>query len=120
MPMPAGALDEISYLYLIRTLPLEVGQTYRFDGYFEADGNPVVVDVLRRERVRVQAGTFETIVIRPVIQSGGLFGEEGEAEVYLSDDDRRLIVQLRSKMRVGEITMFLRDYELGDRGDRPK
>jgi len=113
MPMPPAALDEISYLYLIRTLPLEVGQTYRFNRYFEADGNPVVVTVLRRERVRVRAGTFETLVVRPVIQTDGMFGEEGEAEVYISDDDRRLIVQLRSKMRVGEINMFLRDYELG-------
>ncbi len=112
-PIPEGALDEISYLFLIRTLPLEVGRTYHFDRYFEDEGNPVLVRVLREERVRVRAGTFDTIVVQPVIQSSGLFGEGGEGEVYLTNDDRRLIVQLKTKMKVGELNMFLRDFDLG-------
>ena len=113
MPIPVGALDEISYLYLIRTLPLEVGCTYTFNGYFEAEGNPVVLEVLRRERVRVRAGTFKTIVVRPTIQADGLFAEDGEAEVYISDDERRLIVQLKTKMGIGEVNMYLRQFEVG-------
>jgi len=112
-PMPAGALDEISFLYLIRTLPLEVGLTYRFENYFEESGNPVVVRVLREEEVRVRAGTFDTIVVQPIIQSSGLFGEGGQGEVYLTNDDRRLIVQLKTKMGVGEVNMYLRDFDLG-------
>lgn len=111
LPMPEGALDEISYLYLIRTLPLEVGRTYEFERYFEEDGNPVVVEVLRRERVRVPAGTFNTIVLRPIIQTDGLFGEDGQAEVFISDDDRRVIVQIKSRMKRGRVNMYLRDFE---------
>ena len=113
LPIPVGALDEISYLYLIRTVPLEVGRTYTFDGYFEDEGNPVVLEVLRRERVRVRAGTFKTIVVRPIIQADGLFAEDGEAEVYISDDERRLIVQLKTKMGIGEVNMYLRQFEVG-------
>jgi hypothetical protein len=114
VPIPPNALDEISFLYLVRTLPLEVGDVYRFDNYFLEGGNPVVVEVLRRESVRVRAGRFETIVIRPVIQTDGIFSEEGEAEVYISDDDRRVIVQLKSKMKVGEMNMYLRELERGE------
>ena len=110
LPIPQGALDEISYLFLIRSLPFEVGRTYEFDRYFEEDGNPVIVEVLRRERVRVPAGTFETFVVRPTIQTDGLFGEEGQAEVFISDDDRRLIVQIKSRMRRGSVNMYLRDF----------
>ena len=113
LPIPVGALDEISYLYLIRTLPLEVGRTYTFNGYFEDEGNPVVLEVLRRERVRVRSGTFKTIVVRPIIQADGLFSEDGEAEVYISDDERRLIVQLKTKMGIGEVNMYLRRFEVG-------
>jgi hypothetical protein len=113
VPMPEGALDEISFLYLLRSLPLEVGRTYRFDRYFEEEGNPVVLRVLRRERVRVPAGRFEVIVVRPIIRAGGMFGEDGQAEVYLTDDERRLIVMLRTKMRVGELSMYLKEYEPG-------
>ncbi len=108
VPIPAGALDEIAFLFLARTLPLEVGRIYRFDRYFEPEGNPVIIEVLRREQVRVRAGRFETVVVRPVIRTGGMFGEGGEAEVYITDDDRRLIVQMRSRMKVGRVDMYLR------------
>lgn len=113
VPIPEGALDEISYLYLMRTLPLEVGRTYRFSGYFEEDGNPVVIQVLRREEVRVRAGRFQTVVVRPIIRTKGIFGEAGGGEVYISDDERRLIVQIKSRMSVGELTMYLREYDPG-------
>lgn len=113
LPMPPGALDEISYLFLIRALPLEVGRTYEFNRHFEEDGNPVIVEVLRRERIRVPAGTFETIVVRPIIQTDGLFAEDGEAEVFISDDDRRLVVQIKSRMRRGAVNMYLRDFASG-------
>lgn len=115
--MPHMALDEISLLYLVRTLPLEVGRTYTFENYFKDSGNPVVVEVLRREKIRVRAGTFETIVIRPVIRTDGIFGEGGQAEVYISDDEVRRIVQLKSRMKVGEMNMYLREYDGG--GSQP-
>jgi len=111
--IPVGALDEISFLYLVRTLPLEVGRTYTFENYFQESGNPVVVEVLRRERVRVRAGSFDTIVIRPIIQTDGIFGEGGQAELFLSDDKSRTIVQLRTQMKVGEMNMYLRELEGG-------
>jgi hypothetical protein len=113
LPIPAAALDEISFLYLSRMLPLEIGRSYRFDDYFEEDGNPVVIEVLRRERIRVPAGRFDTVVIRPIFQTDGMFGQDGRAEVYMTDDDRRLIVQIKSSMRVGSIDMYLRTYESG-------
>jgi len=113
VPIPPGALDEISYLYLMRTLPLEVGRTYSFDDYFQEDGNPVVIQVLRRERVRLRAGTFETVVVRPIIQTKGIFGEGGAGELYITDDDRRLIVLLKTRMGMGELTMYLREFDPG-------
>jgi len=90
-----------------------VGRTYRFDRYFEADGNPVLLEVLRRERVHVAAGRFDTIVVRPTIRSGGMFGEGGRAEVYMTDDDRRVIVLLKTQMKVGELNMYLKEYTPG-------
>ena len=113
--MPRLALDEISFLYLVRTLPLEVGRTYRFDSYFEEEGNPVIVEVLRRESVRLRSGRYETVVVRPIIRAGGLFGEEGQAEVFVADDETRAIVQLKVRMKVGAVNMYLSEYESGIR-----
>jgi hypothetical protein len=62
----------------------------------------------------VPAGTFQTIVLRPIIQTGGAFGDGGEAELYLTDDDRRAIVRLKIGMAVGAGNLFLTDYQPGD------
>lgn len=107
-------LDDISFLYYARTLPLRVGETYTLNRYFKGDGNPVVLRVLRKETVRVPAGTFETVVVRPIIRTKGLFGEGGEAEVYFTDDARRIPVLVRSRVPiVGFLSMHLTEYKPG-------
>lgn len=103
-------LDDGSFLYFIRTIPLEVGQTYDFDRYFRPDRNPVRVRVLRKERVRVPAGTFNAIVLQPVIKTKGIFSENGHAEIWLSDDDRRIMLQLKSKLSFGSLNLYLKSH----------
>lgn len=103
-------LDDGSFLYFIRTVPLEVGKTYEFDRYFRPDRNPVRITVLRKEKVKVPAGTFDAIVIRPSIKSKGIFSENGQAEVWLSDDDRHIMLQMKSKLSFGSLNLYLRSY----------
>jgi hypothetical protein len=103
-------LDDGSFLYFVRTIPLEVGQTYTFERYFRPDRNPVRIEVLRKERINVPGGTFETIVIRPIIKTKGVFSENGRAEIWLTDDSRRLMVQMRSRLNFGSINLFLKSY----------
>ena len=104
-PLP---LDDISFVYFIRTLPLEVGDVYTFNRYFKDTGNPVIVRVLRKEEKEVPAGVFKTIVVQPIIRTRGLFGQGGRAELYFSDDDRRALVYMRSSVPiVGSLTLHL-------------
>ncbi len=101
-------LDDISFVYFIRTLPLEVGDVYTFNRYFKDTGNPVIVRVLRKEEKEVPAGIFKTIVVQPIIRTRGLFGQGGRAELYFSDDDRRALVYMRSSIPiVGSLTLHL-------------
>ncbi len=103
-------LDDGSFLYFLRTIQFEVGQEYSFDRYFRPDRNPVRIQVLRRETIRVPAGTFNTIVIRPIIKARGVFSENGRAEVWLTDDSRHLMVQMKSHMKLGSLSLYLRSY----------
>jgi hypothetical protein len=109
-------LDDVSFIYYIRTLPLEVGKTYTLNRYFKDDGNPVTVQVLRKQTIVVPAGKFKTIVVRPIIRTKGLFSEGGEAEVYFSDDPRRILVALKSKVKIlRSLDMNLDSYTPGQR-----
>jgi hypothetical protein len=106
-------LDDGSFLYFIRTVPLEVGETYVFNRYFRPDRNPVTIKVLRKERVKVPAGVFDAIVIQPIIKTRGIFSEEGEAQVWLMDDPSRIMLQMKSKLKIGSINLYLKSYRPG-------
>lgn len=106
-------LDDGSFLFFVRTLPLEVGQTYESNRYFRPERNPIRVHVLRRETIEVPAGKFDCIVLQPVIKTQGIFSENGNAEVWLSDDSRHILVQLKSKLSFGSINLYLRSYKNG-------
>jgi hypothetical protein len=112
-PTARDPLDDGSFLYFIRTVPLSVGQTYDFPRYFRPDRNPVRVRVLRKESVKVPAGRFAAIVIQPIIKSKGIFSENGQAEIWLSDDERRIMLQMKSNLSFGTLNLFLKSYTAG-------
>jgi Protein of unknown function (DUF3108) len=120
-PSVAGALDEGAFIFLVRTMPLEPGQTYEFSRYFRPDRNPVKIQVSRRERVKVPAGEFQTVVVQPTIKARGIFSEGGRAEVWFSDDSSRAVVQLKTKMKVGSLSLLLKGRRPGGAwGEIPK
>lgn len=107
-------LDDISFFYFVRTIPLEVGREYTLNRYYRESGNPVVLRVVRKDTVQVPAGTFRTIVVRPLIRTSGLFGQGGEAELHFSDDERRILVLMTSKIPlVGALSLHLRTFQEG-------
>ena len=109
-PSVSNPLDDGSFLYYVRTVPLEVGKTYDFDRYFRPDRNPVEIHVLRKEHIDVPAGSFDAIVIQPVIKTKGLFSQDGHAEVWLSDDASRIMLQMKSRLSIGSLNLYLKSY----------
>ncbi len=102
-------IDDTAFFYFVRSLDLQPGQRLELDNYFRPDRNPVVIEVLARDTIDVPAGRFPAIVVRPIIK-GGMFAEGKDGRVWISDDDRRLIVQIKTKLPViGTITMRLTD-----------
>ncbi len=108
-------LDDVAFIYYIRTLPLLVGRTYTLNRYFKGEGNPVGVTVLRRDERETEAGKFNTIVVKPIIKTKGLFSEGGDAELHFTDDDRRILVYLKSNLPKfpGSLTLHLTEIHEG-------
>ncbi len=106
-------LDDLSFVFFARTLPLEVGASYTYNRYFKDDGNPVILEVLRKDRVQTGAGEFNTIVVNPVIPGSDLFEQGVRAEIHFSDDERRLVVYMRVKYWIVPVTMELAAFTEG-------
>jgi hypothetical protein len=109
MPSVARPLSDASFIYFLRTVPLRVGMDTSFSNYFRADRNPVRFKVVRRDTIKVGAGKFATIVVQPSFASK-LFCSDCRAEVWLSDDDNRIIVQMKSKVSFGSLNLYLKKY----------
>ena len=110
-PSVSMPLDESSFIYYLRSLPLQVGKVYRVDRYYHAEKNPIVVTVDRRERITVPAGEFDAYVLKPVIQSNGLFSVKSDAEVWLATDQSHTLLKLKSKLPLGTLYLELKEIE---------
>lgn len=110
-PSVSMPLDESSFLYYLRSIPLEIGKTYTVDRYYHAAKNPITVTVLRREKIKVPAGEFDTFVLKPLIKSNGLFSEKGDAEVWIANDRAHTIVKLRSRLPLGTLYLELKTIQ---------
>jgi Protein of unknown function (DUF3108) len=110
-PSVNDPLDDGSFFYFVRTVSLELGTAREFPRYFKPDRNPVVLLATKVERVDVPLGQIDAIAITPTIKAGGVFGKGGSAQVWLSNDARRFMVQMKSKVNViGSLTLELKAY----------
>jgi hypothetical protein len=112
--VPPYVQDALSVLYYVRTLDLEVGKSYYVDNFTDGRQMPLEIKVHRRERVEVPAGTFDCLVVEPLVKSVGVFKHEGRLKVYLTDDRVKMPVLMKSKVLVGSITAEMTSYKLGD------
>ncbi len=107
----AGAHDVLSAFYYVRTLELEPGKEHWLEMHADRKNYPLKVNVHGRERVDTPAGKFDTIVVEPMLRTPGLFKQEGSLTIWLTDDERRMPVLMKSKISVGSISVVLTDYE---------
>jgi hypothetical protein len=110
---PAEPLDDAGFFYFVRVTPLQVGRKYSYDRYFRKEKNPVTIEVLKREKLELPDGSkVQCLVLHPVIDTKGLFSKRSETRIWLTDDARRLPVQVRTKFPFGTITLRLKDMVL--------
>lgn len=112
-PTPDVPMDDAAFFYFVRTIPLEVGHTYSFDRYFMKDKNPIVVRVLKRDGCDLPDGRhLQCLVLAPVVKAKGMFSEQAQARVYLTDDPLRIPVEIRSRFPFGVISLQLRQMSV--------
>ena len=106
---PTGApLDELSFIYFIRTLPLTSDTTFEVSRHFDAERNPVGLRILGRETVSTRAGEFETVAVEMRVKDPRHYRGEGVIRVHLTDDGCRLPVRIESTIPdVGKTVLTL-------------
>jgi len=107
IPLGGETFDIYSSFYYVRYQPLEPGKSLYINVLDSKKLHRIEVRVLRRERIKVPAGEFNTIVIEPMVKPEGVFEGKRGAYIWLSDDSRRLPVKVQTKVTVGSVTALL-------------
>ena len=110
--VPARVHDVLSAFYYVRTLPLAVGSTITIPTHDNRKSYEMEVRVHKKERIEVPAGKFDCILVEPVLKSEGVFKSKGSIYVWVTDDDRRIPVLVKSKVPVGSISVSLTDMRM--------
>jgi len=103
----------ISAVYYLRSFQLRPGKKLGFR--VADDGKNLVfnAEVLRREKLDTEVGELDTVVVKPTITVDGLFKPVGDILLWLSDDDRKFVVRIESKIRIGTIVGKLKALHPG-------
>jgi hypothetical protein len=105
---PPFVRDILCSFYYTRTQPLEIGKGFDINSFGDGKVYPLKVLVHRREKIKVPAGTFQCIVVEPVIRGEGIFNQKGKLTIWLTDDEKRIPVLMKSKVLVGSIDVRLK------------
>jgi hypothetical protein len=108
-PSPRDPLDDAAFFYFVRVTDLQVGKKYTYNRYFRQDKNPVTIEVTKREKMALPDGReVQCLVLHPIIETKGMFSKRSDTRIWLTDDERRLPVQIRSKFPFGTITLRMK------------
>lgn len=112
--IPDNVGDIVSVFYLARTFnydTLKIGDGFPLENFYKDKVHPLEVVFRGRETVTVDAGTFDCIMIEPMVVEGGLFKSEGSIIIWLTDDDVKMPVKVKTKVIIGSIDADLTSYE---------
>ena len=99
--------DAYSSFYYVRRLALQPGKPVFVSILDNKKLWNVEVQVLKKERLSTVLGEVDTILIKPLIKSEGIFERKGEIFIWLTDDARRIPVKMKTKIKIGSVTATL-------------
>jgi hypothetical protein len=108
---PPFVLDILAAFYYVRTQKLQVGKSIFLTNHEKKKVNNLEIKVYKRERIKVDAGEFDCLVVEPLLFGEGIFKQKGTLKVWLTDDQYKIPVQMKSAVLVGNITTELEKIE---------
>ncbi len=112
--IPRYINDIVSAFYFTRTYDfskLKPGDKIQLENFYKDKVYPLDVIYRGKEKISVDAGTFKCIILEPIIREGGLFKSEGTIVIWLTDDELKIPIKVRTKILIGSIDADLIYYE---------
>ncbi|MBT4760351.1 MAG: DUF3108 domain-containing protein [Bdellovibrionaceae bacterium] len=103
----------ISALFYFRAFTFTLGKTIEF---YVADNKTNITfkgKLLRKEVINTSIGKIKTIVMKPEFVVDGSFKPVGDIFFWLTDDNKKQIVRIQSKIKIGSIFAEVSELSTG-------
>ncbi len=101
-------LDELSFLYFLRTIPLGRDTTFQVSRHFDAARNPTTIRVMGEELVETPVGIFRTRVVEMDVRDPKRYRGIGTIRLNIDTADCHVPVRIVSQMPIlGATTLLL-------------
>lgn len=94
-----------SVAFYVRTFDLRVGKEIAVRVAHEGKNIIMKGKVIRQEKLKTAAGEFDTVVIKPQFEIQGVFKPVGDIFIWFTNDDRKQIVRIESKIKIGTVVV---------------
>lgn len=108
--VPTYIQDALSTFYYSRTKDYsnaKVGQVFHFENFLDREVHDFDVEYLGKTTIKVGAGKFKVVKLKPKLVEGGIFMHKGDMFLYVSDDENKLPVRIEADLVVGSIKVDL-------------
>lgn len=112
--IPKYVLDIVSAFYYVRTMDLgkmKKGERFNLKNFYRDKTHDLDVIYHGKETIEVPAGKFDCIIVEPLVREGGLFKHEGNILIWLTNDEAKIPVKVRTKIIIGYVESELTNYE---------
>jgi Protein of unknown function (DUF3108) len=110
LPFSQNAFSGIFYM---RVFKWTIGKEYSFR---VADDEKNIIfkgTAIAKEKLETDAGEFNAIKIKASVVSRGALTQAGNLYVWLSDDDRKIVLKLEAEIKIGKIVSEIVSYRPG-------
>jgi len=104
--------DMLSAFYAMTKMRLEPGTSTYINIFDNKKKYHTEVQILRKEKIEVQSRKFDTLLIKPNLKSEGIFRRTGDIFIWVTDDDRKIPVLMKSKAFIGTFSVELVEGDL--------
>jgi hypothetical protein len=109
-----GIQDMLSSFYYARTINFstaKIGQEYAVDMFIDNEIFPFKVKYMGIETIKTRKGKFECIKLRPIMMKGRVWETEDSMTIWVTNDNNKIPVQLKTKIAVGSVKATLTGWE---------
>jgi hypothetical protein len=111
---PASVQDMISGYFYARTVDYsnaKKGDIFTFSVFMDDELFPLQIRYMGTEVIKVRAGKYRCMRFQPVVQEGRVFKSDEDLSVWITDDENKIPILIKSDLLVGSIKMEVVEFE---------